>query len=297
MKVMRAFSYVDILGGYAEGITRRDPSPVIMVNDIYYVWYSRSTVTSHGYTATIWYATSTDGWEWTEREEALGRGRSGEFDDFGVFTPSIFVHEGTFYLSYTAVSDPFYNGLSGQPTTSPTAIGLASSKSPTGPWERVPSNPVLIPREDPLLFDSLRVDDSCFVVRENRIWMYYKGRPNEKRPDETMMGLAVASDPAGPYKRVGPGAVVEGGHEVCTWPVDGGVASLHSNVGTVGNTLRWSNDGVKFDKVADIKPPTAPGPYRADHFASDVNMELTWGLCIRIHSSWPWLGRFDAIYE
>lgn len=52
---------------------RRDPSSVIRVGDSYYVWYTRSTGESHGYTddpelkvwpwdlAEVWYATSPDG--------------------------------------------------------------------------------------------------------------------------------------------------------------------------------------------------------------------------------------------
>jgi hypothetical protein len=33
-----------------EGVTRRDPSPVIRVDETFYVWYSRTTETAHGYT-------------------------------------------------------------------------------------------------------------------------------------------------------------------------------------------------------------------------------------------------------
>ena len=67
------FAYKDILDGFVEGITRRDPSPVIQVGETYYVWYSRSTVTHHGYTATIWYAASRDGHCWAEQ----GQGGTG----------------------------------------------------------------------------------------------------------------------------------------------------------------------------------------------------------------------------
>lgn len=54
------------------------------------------------------------------------------------------------------------------------AIGLAVADSPDGPWQRVGTDPILKPSADPEQFDSLRIDHTCFVVREGRIWMYYK---------------------------------------------------------------------------------------------------------------------------
>ncbi len=43
--------------GPQDGMMRRDPSDIIQVDDLYYVWYSKGTQ-SHGYDATVWYATS-----------------------------------------------------------------------------------------------------------------------------------------------------------------------------------------------------------------------------------------------
>ena len=59
---------------YEEGVSRRDPSPVVRGGGCYYVWYSRSTRDASGYWATIWYAISADGLHWQERGQALGRG-------------------------------------------------------------------------------------------------------------------------------------------------------------------------------------------------------------------------------
>jgi hypothetical protein len=39
------FKYSDALA-FKEGVTRRDPSPVIQVDGTYYVWYSRTEVVS-----------------------------------------------------------------------------------------------------------------------------------------------------------------------------------------------------------------------------------------------------------
>ena len=46
--------------GPQDGVMRRDPSDIIKVGDLYYVWYSKGAQ-SHGYDATVWYATSPDG--------------------------------------------------------------------------------------------------------------------------------------------------------------------------------------------------------------------------------------------
>ncbi len=291
---MKTFICSDILGGFTEGITRRDPSPVIRVDGTYYVWYSRSTVTGHGYTATIWHATSNDGNDWIEQGQALGRGAVGAFDEHAVFTPSFLVHDTRYYLSYTAVPEPFYNGAPGQPGITPTAIGLAVSNTPDGPWHRCGTEPILKPSTDPEQFDSLRIDDTCFVVREERIWMYYKGRGIGFTPGQTKMGLAIADRPEGPYQRVPENPVVDGGHEVCVWPTNNGVASLHCNVGPQGKSMQFAADGLRFSKVMDIVPPKAPGPFRADHYENNADMELTWGICMREENSWPWLQRFGT---
>ena len=62
------FSYKEIEGiGYEEGVTRRDPSDIIKVNDICYVYYTKVIGQSAGYWGDIWYATSTDdGNTWKE---------------------------------------------------------------------------------------------------------------------------------------------------------------------------------------------------------------------------------------
>ena len=88
--------------GPQKGIMRRDPSDIIRVGRVYYVWYSKGKV-AHGYDATVWYATSPDGHTWTEKAEALARGPRGSWDEQSVFTPNILVAKGKYRLFYTAV--------------------------------------------------------------------------------------------------------------------------------------------------------------------------------------------------
>lgn len=278
---------------FEAGVTRRDPSPVIRVDGRYYVWYSRTTQSADGYSASIWYAVSDDGYGWREQGEALPRGVAGAFDEHAVFTPTVLVANGAYYLFYTAVPEPFDNDKGG-PRGTRTAIGVASAASPTGPWTRFSGNPVLRPSDDPQAFDSMRVDDACMVVRDGAYWMYYKGRQMDRSPRETKMGLAVAASPQGPYVKDAENPVLDSGHEVCVWPHGPGVGCLVCNVGPQGNTLQYSDDGVHFHKVATLTPPKAPGPFRADGFVDGRGPGITWGISMETHPAWPYLVRFDC---
>jgi len=180
--------------GAEAGVMRRDPSDVIKVDDLYYVWYSKGTI-SPGYDATVWYATSTDGNQWTEQGIALEKGPAGTWEGASVFTPNILVAEGRYWLFYTGTSREFKK----KPFNPDSKIGIAVSDSPNGPWERLATNPALTNSDDNELFDSHLVDDACLVVREGKYWFYYKGRQQGKGPGHTQMGVAIADQPQGPY--------------------------------------------------------------------------------------------------
>ena len=176
------FTYSEITGiGVDANYNRRDNSDIIKVGDTYYIWYSRmdSPITS-GYWATIWYATSKDeGHTWQEQGEALGLGKEGSFDSHSVFTPNILAFKGKYYLYYTGVQPTPgtpKGKFEGNHTTDFTAIGLAVSDSPNGPFKRVDNNPVLEISKNPEDFDSYRIDDASLLVKDNKIWLYYKGR-------------------------------------------------------------------------------------------------------------------------
>lgn len=289
-----SFTYSDALGlGYESGATRRDPSPVIDVDGLYCVWYSKSTEGPSGYHASVWYATSPDGRRWVEQGEAICKGESGAWDENGVFTPTILIAEGRYFLFYTAVPKPFDND-NGGPGGTRTAIGVAAAGSPEGPWTKYEENPVLRPGNT-AVFDSHRVDDACMIVREGRCWMYYKGRELGLSPGETKMGLAIADRPMGPYVKHSGNPVLGSGHEVCVWPHREGVAALIAPVGPQGRTVQYSADGIHFERKAEVTPPSAPGPYRADRFADSSNGPgITWGLCQNCTRDWPFLVRFDG---
>ena len=241
-----------------------------------------------GYDATVWHATSGDGFHWEERGEALPRGAAGEWDEQSVFTPNILVTEDRYYLFYTSVEMPYSEDAL-------TAIGVAFAESPNGPWTKCAGNPVLRTGPDPA-WDSHRVDDACLVVRDGRFWLYYKGRQKGLSPRETRMGLAVAEQPLGPYKKVKENPLIEGGHEVCVWRQGTGVAALIQPNGPEGGTLQYSEDGIHFRRCAAVRPPQAPGPYRPDFLEDEQpGAGIEWGLHINLRSGQlPFLERFAS---
>ncbi|MCY4411386.1 MAG: family 43 glycosylhydrolase [Caldilineaceae bacterium] len=283
------FEYSEAYGlGYEPGITRRDPSCIILAGGQFHVWYTRTPNGPSGYDATVWHATSTDGIRWEEQGEALSRGGAGDWDEQCVFTPNILVAEGRYFLFYTSVEKPYSEEAL-------TAIGVAYADSPAGPWTKGAGNPVLGTGSD-IAWDSHRVDDSCLVVRDGRYWLYYKGRQKGLSPRETRMGLAVAEGPLGPYRKAEENPLVEGGHEVCVWRQGTGVAALVQPNGPEGGTLRYSEDGIHFRSCAVLRPPQAPGPYRADFLEDEPQgAGIEWGLHINLRSrQLPFLERFTS---
>ena len=298
-EVVARFRFQDVAGvGHEPGVCRRDPSDVIKVGSTWYVWYSKVTrdqpLYPSGYKATVWYATSTDaGRTWVEHGEAVGIGESG-FDAEAVFTPNILVAGGTYYLAYTAVAQGFTN--TSYTEANRTAIGMAVAESPDGPWGKLETNPILVSSREPARFDSFRVDDSCFIVRDERYWLYYKGRQWENTPRNTKMGLGVAETPTGPYVRQNRGRFIQdSGHEVMVWPFEGGVCSLVSNTGPQGKTLQYARDGQHFEVVGQLPDeyPKAPGAYRPDLTGLDPpEAGIEWGISM-VHGSDPYLIRYE----
>lgn len=298
-----SFTYQNIKGIGPDSLyNRRDNSDIIKVGNKYYIWYSRmdSPITP-GYWATIWYATSEDeGHTWKEQGMALGLGEEGAFDSHSVFTPNILAHKGKYYLYYTAVKPTPGNPdkeFEGNHTTDFTAIGVAVADSPDGPFERVPNNPVIAHSETSSDFDSYRADDASMLVRDGKIWLYYKGRCIEQGkdgPKRTEMGVAIANKPEGPF--VKKGTLLDKGLEVLIWREGKGVSCLAS----ISQSINYSEDGLQFsmqyDSLKDI--PKAPGLYR--QHLEDGNLEVGvpgWGIAMKGRKGLTYLLRFEMKKE
>jgi hypothetical protein len=294
------FSYSEITGiGLDSLFNRRDNSDIIKVGNKHYIWYSRmNSPITPGYWATIWYATSEDeGFSWKEQGMALGLGNAGEFDSHSVFTPNILVNNGKYYLYYTAVKPTpgnANNDFENNSTNDFTAIGLAVADSPDGPFVRIKNNPVLQISNVPEDFDSYRIDDAALLVKDNKIWLYYKGRSiihGKEGPKLTKMGVAFADQPEGPFVKH-PGPLIDKGHEVLVWQQNGGVASLAS----LSKSIHFANDGINFspiqENLTDI--PMAPGLYRPHlEDGNSANEIPGWGISMVQKKGVAYLVRYE----
>ena len=322
-----SFTFQEAKGlGLEKGITRRDPSDIILVDGVYYVYYTKVIQSSlprssrrlrtTGYVGTIWCASSTDeGRTWKESGPVLGKGPAGAFDSFAVFTPNILEYEGRFYLYYTGVAPTRAGGktFENNSRTDRTAIGVAVADSPRGPFRRISTEPVLSPSPPskepghPSPFDSYRVDDASLLLRDFdgdgdlEVWLYYKGRNidyGSKGPGKTMMGLAVADRPEGKFRRANGGRpILPGSHEVLVWPHGRGVAAYAS----LTRTVEYAPDGVDFTSrplhAPALPRPLAPGGFRPDlTHPTTFGAGLRWGLSMK-EGPYPFLVRFKVHYR
>jgi hypothetical protein len=318
------FTYSPANGlGYERGVHRRDPSSVLKVGELYYVWYSKSVGPHIGFGsgnlkakvwpwdyAEVWYATSPDGVNWSERGMAVGRGSKGAYDDRSVFTPDVLAHQGKFYLVYQTVQAPYLRRTKN-------TVGLATAGSPDGPWHKLPE-PILrasdtgewLGEEDNRFlvkskgdFDSHKVHDPSLFYYKGQYWLCYKGEIMGEQiffgGRETKWGVAIADQPHGPYVRSELNPITNSGHETLLWHYDGGIAALLTTDGPEKNTIQYARDGLNFEIVAVIKnPPIAGGPFRPDPADNREPLDgLRWGLCHlvhRPHTDWGYIQRFQV---
>ncbi|GAB1858259.1 hypothetical protein MHTCC0001_30960 [Flavobacteriaceae bacterium MHTCC 0001] len=198
----------DLQGDLAPNVTytRRDPSSVLKVNGRYYVWYSYSLTDGVGKTAPwdlndLYYASSSDGYEWEEHGLAVGRGPAGSYDHRSAFTTEVFYHDGTFYLIYQAAAD--LNGIYNENT-----IAMAYASSPHGPWTKL-NNSILSPTvSNQPTFDDNAVHDPCLIYFNDKFYLYYKGEGSETNvcglgvwdlDKQVKWGVAISDSPTGPF--------------------------------------------------------------------------------------------------
>lgn len=303
------FKFNDVTGiGFEEGVTRRDPSDVIKVGQTYYVYYTKIPDADPKYWgagywgASVWCAKSEDeGFTWTEIGEMLDVGEKGKWDSQAVFTPNILYANGKYYLFYTGVK-PTPGNPNGEfennNITDITAIGVAVSDSPTGPFKRISGEPILKVSVEPEKFDSYRVDDASLLYRNGLYWLYYKGRSlvaGQAGPAHTGMGVAFSKYPEGPYTKYGK-EILERSHEVLIWLEGTGVGAFAS----LSETFEYAPDGIDFmsDKLdAKVKErAVAPGAFRPDLTNPVVVGEgLKWGISMVHNKHECYLRRFELI--
>ncbi|MDO6641659.1 glycosyl hydrolase [Shewanella sp. 5_MG-2023] len=321
---MVEFDVSPLKGDFAfeEGVIRRDPSSVLLVDGLYHCWYTKGEGETVGFGSDnledkvfpwdlteVWHATSEDGETWQEQGPAIQCGEPGAYDDRAVFTPEVFSHQGRYYLVYQTVQTPYTNRQYEE-------IALASADSPYGPWAKSPQA-ILSPSKDGEWlgdednrfqvkskgsFDSHKVHDPCLVFFDEKFYLYYKGETMGEGMNfggrEIKHGVAVADTIEGPYRKSEYNPISNSGHEVVVWNFEGGIASLLTTDGPEKNTIQFAPDGINFDIKAHIKgAPEAIGLFRDPALINpqlDLNGPnakkpgLSWGLCHKYDASWNW---------
>lgn len=302
--------------GYEKGVIRRDPTMVIQVENLFYTWYSKSTGTTYGFgtgdpdkkvfpwdKTEIWYATSTDGWEWNEQGVAVTFGPKGAYDDRSVFTPEILAHGGKYYLVYQCIKAPYVN-------RSFNTVGMSVADDPRGPWMRL-EEPILEPAMDGVWdgeedsrfavteqgsFDSQKVHDPTLLYYKNKYYLYYKGERMGERMTcggrEIRWGVAISDKPEGPYVKSEYNPITQSGHELCIWPYKGGVAMCSSADGPERQTIQYAPDGINFEIMSYIgSAPSAMGLVTTFDNNIHPTEGLKWGLChlTKIYPGESWL--------
>ncbi|NQV35884.1 MAG: family 43 glycosylhydrolase [Phycisphaeraceae bacterium] len=285
------FKYTDLKGfdynGHDGTISRRDPSKVIFAHGKYYVWYThRHTPTSPKGAkqctdiipssdwdlADIWYATSEDGFIWTEQGVAVPRPPKPQVGWRSVTTTDILVWKGKYYLYYQGFMEA--SGLRGDDC--PVAVSYADS--PDGPWTA--HHKIVIPNGASGEWDQYSIHDPYPLVYNGKIYLYYKsdfdGDPRLVR----MQGLAMADHPLGPFKKHSLNPVINSGHETTLFPFKSGIAALVHGDGNEHNTIQFAKDGVNFEIASLVSlMPIAGGPYIPDAFTDTQDGRgVTWGL-------------------
>lgn len=312
---MTEFDVSPLKGDFAfeEGVIRRDPSSVILVDGVYHVYYTKGEGETVGFGSAnpddkvfpwdlteVWHASSTDGETWKEQGVAIERGEAGSYDDRAVFTPEVLAHEGKYYLVYQSVQYPYTNRQYEE-------IALAIADSPFGPWKK--SNaPILSPSKDGEWrgeednrfhvhskgnFDSHKVHDPCLLFFNDKFYLYYKGETMGESMNmggrEIKHGVAIADQVEGPYIKSEYNPISNSGHEVVVWNFEGGIASLLTTDGPEKNTVQFASDGINFDIKAHVKgSPEAIGLFRDPEGKEVEKPGIAWGLCHKYDASWNW---------
>lgn len=309
------FDVIDLKGDFAfeQGVIRRDPTSVILVDGTYHCWYTKGQGETVGFGSSnkadkvfpwdlteIWHATSKDTLTWHEQGPAIQRGEAGEFDDRAVFTPEVFTHQNKYYLVYQTVQFPYTNRQYEH-------IAIAWSDTPTGPWHKSTS-PILSPSKDGVWkgeednrfhvehkgsFDSHKVHDPCILLFNDKFHLYYKGETMGEGMNmggrEIKHGVAIAENILGPYIKSDFNPISNSGHEVVVWNYNGGVASLITTDGPEKNTIQFASDGINFDIKSYVKgAPEAIGLFRDGTESELPPPGIQWGLTHKYDDSWNW---------
>ncbi|MEM6550645.1 MAG: family 43 glycosylhydrolase [Planctomycetota bacterium] len=310
-----AFKYTPLEGFDYHGgdgtVSRRDASKIIFENGKFYVWYTHrqtaaapvgmgrakeatDTIPSADWDlAEVWYATSTDGFTWSEQGPAFPRPEKPTLGWRSTCTPDILKWEGRFYLYYQAFLEP--SGLRGDYCP----VAVAHADSPDGPWERVDQD--VLPNGPEGSWDQFAIHDPHPLVHDGKVYIYYKSAYDRPNRLTLGLGLAIGDSPLGPFDKHPLNPLLNSGHETALFPFKSGLAALMIRDGNEHYTIQYAEDWVNFEMASIVElPPTAAGLFDPGAFEDSGNGPgVSWGLCHFVNAGTPTtqhsiLARFDC---
>ncbi|WP_448249650.1 glycoside hydrolase family 117 protein [Thalassotalea agariperforans] len=280
---LQGFDYADNDGT----VSRRDPSKIILVDGLYYMWYTKrhtptpprgpegcsdSIPSTDWDLADIWYATSRDGFTWQEQGIAVARPEKPKWGWRSVCTPDILLWQGKYYLYYQAFVEP--SMVKGD--NCPVAVSVADT--PNGPW--LPHDELVVPNGEPGAWDQYSVHGPYLLVYKDKIHFYYKAAYGTRPEYLVGIGLATASHPLGPFEKHPLNPVLNSGHETTFFQFKEGIAAFAIRNGNESNSIQYSPDGVNFSLAATTSMmPVGAKPYDPQAFTNEsFGHGIQWGI-------------------
>lgn len=245
--------------GNVDGITSyRDGSPI---NGNWKARWTEEKTTGEIFWDQASYQHSTDGGRtWSEEVMTL---LPTEFssDHFSVCDPAVAYWNGYYYIGYTSTENP---GMTEN------YAYVARGRNPDGPWEKWNGNgwggnpePVVVFDGTPTQFGA---GEPSMVVLDETIYFYYSWCDG---PVTTRVATASTSDPNWPANLVHHGTAIDKGefdgadHSDVKYRDDIGkfqAINTASRMSANGYIMLWqSDDGLKFEKIAEIRDNIMPG--------------------------------------
>ena len=167
--------------------TGHDYGPsILLIDGIYHMWWCGSPIKEGTWDA-IWYATSSNGLDWTCPPNIAIEPSDTGLDKSATCDPSVVKVSNVFYLYYTGINTDVDTN---------NRIFLATSESAGGPWEKYPNNsyPVAI-LEDPICnpkeLGDYCVGQSTVIYLNDEFYQWYtdsgKGSGHSPSPLPTML--------------------------------------------------------------------------------------------------------------
>src|ERR1022692_544828 len=157
---------------------------MIKVGSTYYMYWTGLDCSGNTVYC-IEYATSSNLTSWTNGSVVLSPSVSG-WDSGGIWTPSVIVVSGTYYMFYTG-----WNSSQGSifSSNSHWDVGYATASSPTGPWTKYSANPVITPGT----WDQQAIIDSTALYLNGTFYVFYTGNESGFGSNDNI-GLATSTN-------------------------------------------------------------------------------------------------------